>query len=182
MLHCIVWNEKSNLNSCKETKHYRVKQSIKSDWPYSKIMFYIWLYMLLLYLVNEKKKREINQSRKRKRAMGNRWMMTFKEWHEKLKKCYTKPGNCHFAAMASICDRLQHCFTTSISEGCTDVTMRNSQFESSSTASNSDWLQRALNQALPIPWLILIQDLKLLLFLLIPRLSTSVVTSIHRAQ
>lgn len=159
----------------------------------SKTEYKVWLAIfqnnvlhLIVYVITLscewKKKREINQSRKRKRAMGNRWMMTFKEWHEKLKKCYTKPGNCHFAAMASICDRLQHCFTTSISEGCTDVTMRNSQFESSSTASNSDWLQRALNQALPIPWLILIQDLKLLLFLLIPRLSTSVVTSIHRAQ
>lgn len=45
-----------------------------------------------------------------------------------------------------------------------------------------DWLQRALYQALSISWLVLAQDLKSLLFFLITTLSTSIVTSIHRAQ
>lgn len=139
-LYCLVQNEKGNLSSCKETKQYRVSQ-YKVWLVIFQIMFYIWLYMLLSCEKKKKKtEREINQSRKQKRAMGNRWMMTFKEWHEKLKKCYTKPGNCHFAAMAFICDRLQCCFTAFTNEGHTDVTMRNSQFESSSTASNGKTL------------------------------------------
>lgn len=45
-----------------------------------------------------------------------------------------------------------------------------------------DWLQRALDRALSISWLILAQDLKSLFFFLITTLSTSIATSIHRAQ
>lgn len=136
------WRYSSGSHKCNTVLHFHLNlywivfqmlqsktETIECNLSCSRIIFYIWLYMLLLYLVKGKKRRELNQSRKQKRVMGNRWMMTSKEWHEKLKKCYTKPGNCHFAAMASICDRLQHCFTTSITEGRTDVTMRNSQFE-----------------------------------------------------
>lgn len=147
---------------------------MECDLSYSRLMLYIWLYMLYFTLWKKKKGRKLNQSRKQKRAMGNRWMMTSKEWHEKLKK--------RTQSQEIVILQQWHLSVIISSTVSPRPSMKDAQMSPWEIHNLNKVPQQAMErlwltlEALSISCLILAQDLKSLYFFLITTLSISVVT------